>query len=153
MFWLTGLEAASVAARLVPSGVDLCGAATVEFRGGAIGGCTGAAWVPEGGRQQLRLHVGGREGVLTLDVDLDRAEIRRHDGRNDLVTVPAGAWGYHCRGPVDALVDLALGRGENLSPGRVGARTVELIAAMHRSAASGGVPVSLPTAPSVQRGY
>jgi len=148
MFWLTGLEAVSVAARLVPGGVDLYGAATVEFRGGAIGGCTGAASLPEGCRQQLRLHVGGSEGVFALDVDLDRAELRRHDGRNDLVTVPAGAWVYHCRGPVDGLVDLALGRGENLSPGPIGAKTVELIAAMHRSAAAAGAPVSVPAAPT-----
>jgi predicted dehydrogenase len=143
MFWLTGLEAASVGARLTPGGVDLFGAAAVEFRGGAIGAFAGAASVPEGGRQQLRLHLGGTEGVLALDVDLDRAEIRRHDGRNDLVTVPAGAWIYHCRGPVNRLVDLTLGQGENLSPGPIGARTVELIAAMHRSTAAGGVPVSV----------
>jgi len=143
MFWLTGLEASSVGARLAPGGVDLCGAAAVEFRGGGIGALAGAASLPEGGRQQLRLHLGGTEGVLALDVDLDRAEIRRHDGRNDLITVPAGTWVYHCRGPVDRLADLARGRGENLSPGVVGARTVELIAAMHRSAAAGGVPVDV----------
>jgi predicted dehydrogenase len=143
MFWLTGLDAVSVAARLAPVGVDLSGAATVGFRGGAIGGVTGAASVPEGGRQQLRLHVGGSEGVFDVDVDLDRAEIRRHDGRNDLVALPAGTWVYHCRGPVDGLVDLALGRGENLSPGHIGAKTVELIAAMHRSAAAGGAPIGV----------
>jgi predicted dehydrogenase len=144
MFWLTGLDAASVAARLAPGSVDLFGAAIVEFRGAAIGGFTGAASVPEGGRQQLRLHVGGTEGVFALDVDLDRAEIRRHDGHNDLVAMPAGAWVYHCHGPVDGLVDLALGRGANLSPGHIGAKTVEVIAAMHCSAASGGVPVGVP---------
>lgn len=43
----------------------------------------------------MRLHVGGAAGVFALDVDLDRAEIRRHDGRSDLVTVPADAWVYH----------------------------------------------------------
>ena len=143
MFWLTGLEAASVGARLAPGGVDLYCAATVEFRGGAIGAFAGAASVPEGGRQQLRLYLGGTEGVFALDVDLDRAEIRRHDGCNDLVTVPAGTWVYHCRGPVDRLVDLTLGQGENLSPGPIGAKTVELIAAMHRSAAAGGIPMGV----------
>jgi predicted dehydrogenase len=43
MLWLTGLEAVSVAARLTPDSINLCGAAIVEFGGGAIGGCTGAA--------------------------------------------------------------------------------------------------------------
>ena len=46
-FWLTGLEAASVGARLAPGGVDLYGAATVEFRGGALGAFAGAAAAPE----------------------------------------------------------------------------------------------------------
>jgi hypothetical protein len=47
---------------------------------------------------------------------------------------------YDCVGPIDALVDLALGRDvENRSPIELGARTVEILDAAYRSARSGAV--------------
>jgi len=143
MFWMTGLDAESVAARRAPGKVDLCDAATVTFAGGAIGMVGGSAAVPQGGRQQLRLFVGGTAGSFTLDVDLDRAELLRHDGANETTARAAGDWVYRCDGPVDRLVELAQGHGENWSPGVVGAKTVELIAAIHRSAEAGGTPVAV----------
>jgi hypothetical protein len=39
--------------------------------------------------------------------------------------------------PVGNLVDIALGRGWNHSPGEIGARTVAFVDAMYRSARSG----------------
>jgi hypothetical protein len=91
----------------------------------------------------LRLFVGGTAGTFTLDVDLDRAELLRHDGANETTTRTAGDWVYRCDGPVDRLVELAQGRGENWSPGIVGAKAVALIEAIHRSAEAGGVPVAV----------
>jgi hypothetical protein len=45
---------------------------------------------------------------------------------------------YDCDGPPHALVDLALGKDvPNLSPGELGARTVEILDAAYRSARSG----------------
>ena len=45
---------------------------------------------------------------------------------------------YNCQGPIDALVDAALGRPPaNNSPAELGARTVEILEAAYRSAASG----------------
>ncbi len=143
MFWMTGLDAETVAARRAPGKVDLCDAASVTFAGGAIGMVGGSAAVPQGGRQQLRLFVGGSAGSFTLDVDLDRAELLRHDGANETVTRPPGSWIYRCDGPVDRLVELAQGRAQNWSPGTVGAKTVALIEAIHRSAESGGAPVAV----------
>lgn len=143
MFWFTGLTAESVASRRAPAPIDLSNAASIGFACGAIGVASGTATAPDLSRQQLRLYVGGSEGNLTLDVDLDRAEIRRQDGRHETITVPSGDWNYRCDGPVDRLIELAQGRGENLSPGAVGAQAVELIAAMRRSAEAGGAPVAV----------
>ncbi len=45
---------------------------------------------------------------------------------------------YDCRGPIDAVVDAGLGRSPaNNSPAELGARTVEILHAAYRSAASG----------------
>ena len=45
---------------------------------------------------------------------------------------------YDCRGPIDAVVDAGLGRSPaNNSPAELGARTVEILDAAYRSAASG----------------
>ena len=45
--------------------------------------------------------------------------------------------------PLDCLVDLIQGKGENLGPASVGVAAVELIEAAYRSAASGGAPVEI----------
>jgi hypothetical protein len=59
------------------------------------------------------------------------------DVRPDLAP-DAGA--YDCDGPPDTLIDLALGRdAENCSPAWLGARTVDILDACYRSAASGAV--------------
>ena len=46
-------------------------------------------------------------------------------------------------GPVNALVDLALGHGRNLSPGTIGAETTATIAALLASARHGGRPEAI----------
>jgi predicted dehydrogenase len=144
MLWLTGLRAAEVTARaFAPERIDLHDVATVLFEGGAIGAVFGGASVPEGGRARLRLSIAGSAGIADIDVDLDRCEIHRHDGSVSRIPLAAGAWTYNCAGPVDALVDLALGEGRNLSPAAVGAATTGLIAAMSRSAAADGARVQL----------
>ena len=48
------------------------------------------------------------------------------------------------------MIDLAQGRGENLSPGAVGAATVDVIEAIHRSARLGGAPAAI-AAPALAR--
>jgi predicted dehydrogenase len=143
LLWLTDLRAHDVAARVRgEAGIDLYDAATVTFEGGAIGVIAGAPSVPEEGQARLRLSISGDAGILDLDVDLDRCEIERHDGGRRSISPAPERWRYRCDGPVHRLIDLARGGGgENLSPGSVGARSVELIEAMLRSASSGGRPV------------
>jgi predicted dehydrogenase len=134
------LRAREVTARVRgEAGIDLYDAATVTFDGGAIGVIAGAPSVPEEGRARLRLSISGDAGILDLDVDLDRCEIERHDGGRRSITPAPARWLYRCNGPVHRLIELAHDDvRENLSPGGIGARSVELIEAMLRSAAAQG---------------
>ncbi|MCZ8097603.1 MAG: Gfo/Idh/MocA family oxidoreductase [Burkholderiales bacterium] len=142
MLHLTGLEPVGVSGRVVSAdGVDVCDAGVVRFAGGAVASLSGAAALPEGERGILRFIVTGRDGVLEVEFDRDRAVLRRRDGQNRTWEVPAGAWVYTCEGPPNALVDLCRGTGENLSPGETGAATVGVIAALLQSAGAGGVEV------------
>ena len=139
MLWLTGLEPTAVNAHNHLAGaVDLCNAASVECSNGAVLALGGAAALPEGRRALLRLLIAGTEGVMDLEIDRDHAMVYRHDGTQRDLSVPAGQWNYHCEGPVHAVVDLAQDRGENLAPGRIGAATVSVIAAILASAGNGG---------------
>ncbi len=144
LLWITGLRAVEVNARsYVPERIDLHDAATVLFENGAIGAIHGGAAVPEGGRARLRISIAGDEGIADIDVDLDRCEVHRHDGIVRRIPLAPGEWVYNCVGPVDALVDLALGAGVNRSPAEIGAATTALIAAMLRSAREGGATATV----------
>ncbi len=139
MLWLTGLKPATVSAQSWgPGPVDLVDAGALLVEGGAVASLSGAAAMPEGQRPFLRLVITGSEGVLDIAFDGDHCELRRHDGANRKLAIAPGQWAYRCDGPIQALIDLACGRGENCSPGEVGAATVSIIAAMLRSSKAGG---------------
>jgi predicted dehydrogenase len=142
LHWLTGLRAAEVTARMTApnSRVDMYDAATVAFGNGAIGVVSGAATLPDDDGFQIDLRVFGDQGVLLLDVERERLDVRRHDGRHAHVEVPRGEGAYSCEGPPNHFVELIAAGGTNSSPGEVAARSVELIDAMYRSAADGGAP-------------
>ena len=138
MLWLTGLTPRTVDARTYNrDGVDLCDAATVAFAEGAVGSLHGAAAMPEGNRALLHIIVTGSEGMVSAEFERDRCEIRRFDGGDRTLPIEPGQWAVDGKRPTDTLVDLALGRGENRSPGEIGAGAVSLIEAMLRSAARG----------------
>jgi predicted dehydrogenase len=141
LFFLTGLTPVDVSARAYgPGAVDLVSSATLQLSTGALVSLSGAAAMPQGNRGLMRLFITGSEGVLIAEFDRDVCEIRRNDGGVERLDLSEGAWIYNCRGPVNALVDLALGRGVNLSRGEIGATTTATIAAMLASARSGGTP-------------
>ena len=145
MFWLTGLRAQEVSARMTApnSSVDMYNAATVVYDNGAAGAISGAATLPPGSRFQVDIRIFGSEGVLTLDLDRARLEILRHDGNHVRKELPVNAGEYNCDGPPNRFVDLIQGHGTNDSPGEVAARSVELLDAMFRSVAEGGKPVTV----------
>jgi len=141
MYFLTGLSPETVSAQTFGlSDVDLANAGAMKLSNGAVASVSGAAAMPQGNRGLMRLFITGSEGMLTAEFDRDWCEIRRNDGHIERLEIPAGDWVYKCDGPVNALVDLALGKGTNLSPGRIGAETTATIAALLASARAGGAP-------------
>lgn len=140
---LTGLRGATVqAAMSAPGGapVELHAQLLLTFDGGAIGTVSGSSAHPgfQGGRDQLQVRLVGSEGHLDLAYESDTVELHRADTGRHTLPVPARAGSYHCDGPPNTLVDLALGTTTvNRSPGELGARTTEILAAAYRSAATG----------------
>jgi predicted dehydrogenase len=121
-----------------PAAVDYYDAAVMRFEGGATGSLSGAATLPKGRPVQIDIRIFGSEGMLLLDIERERLELRRRDQRDEVIALQAGAGGYECAEPLRVLVDLCLGR-ETINPagGLVGQRAVEVLDAMYRSAESG----------------
>jgi predicted dehydrogenase len=144
LFWLTGLEPESVYALMSAPGarVDLYDAISVRFAGGAIGTVSGAGTIPPAGdaRFQVDLRLFGNDGLLMLDCERARLQLRRHDGQHEELDLAPDAGTYTCEGPPNNFVDLVLGKTtENSSPGEAALRSVLLLDAAYRSAASGQV--------------
>jgi predicted dehydrogenase len=142
LLWLTDLQPREVAAFLESFDlkVDLCDAISVRFEGGAIGtlASTGGIPVAQTGHQQLELRMYGSGGYALLDPMAGTCCIYYNDGSvEQFDEVPADRR-YPLEAPARHLVDLVLDAGDspvNLSPGEIGARTVELLDAAYRSAA------------------
>jgi predicted dehydrogenase len=140
LFYLTDLRAQSVFALMSNSGarVEINDAITVRFANGAIGTVSGSGAVPDGQKYQVDLRLFGTKGMLLLDVERERLELRRRSGLDLVVDVPAGEGDYTCEGPPNRFVDLILGKATSSSSDvEVGARSVELLDAAYRSASSG----------------
>lgn len=142
--FLTGLRPASVYALMsAPDApVDLYDALSVRFEGGAIGTVSGAGTVPPTGaaQYQVDLRLFGSEGMLLLDCERARLELRRHDGRTQRLDLAPDAGAYSCEGPPNNFIDLIVGKTTvNWSPGEAAMRSVQLLDAAYRSAASGQV--------------
>jgi predicted dehydrogenase len=121
-----------------PTGVDYYDAATVRLANGATVSLSGAATVPKQCGYQLDVRIFGTEGMLLLDVERERMELRRHDGDDTVLDVPAGAGAYQCVEPVARLAQICRGVARtNEAPGFVGMRAVEVLDAMYRSFQSG----------------
>ena len=107
---------------------------------GAVAAVSGAGTMPPAGPAgfQVDLRIFGSEGLLMLDCERARLELRRHDGRRERRDLPADAGAYSCEGPPNNFVDLILGETEtNWSPGEAAMRSVLLLDAAYRSAQSG----------------
>jgi predicted dehydrogenase len=121
-----------------PAGVDYYDAAAVRFEGGATGSLSGSATLPKGRPVQIDIRIFGSEGMLLVDIERERVELRGRDGHDKVVPLKPGDGAYTCEEPLQVLVDIALGRKPlNGAPGIVGQRAVEVLDALYRSAASG----------------
>ncbi|MGF1582584.1 MAG: Gfo/Idh/MocA family protein [Gemmataceae bacterium] len=142
LFWLTGLMPESVYALMATADarVDLYDAMSVTFEGGVIGSISGAGTVPRSktAKYQVDLRIFGTEGMLLLDCERARLELRRHDGDHRLFDVPLDGGAYECDGPPHNFVDLLLGKTtQNHGPGEAALRSVLLLDAAYRSAMTG----------------
>ena len=143
--WLTGLRGKEVFAFMsapLSAPVELHDAITRRFDNGAVGTVSGgsAHAVADGSKHHLEVRAIGSEGQVLVDVAREAVWLFNRDRGDMKLTIPPDAGRYDCVGPVDALVDRALGRRpENCSPLELGARTVEILDAAYRSAASGRV--------------
>ena len=144
--WLGDLKVGSVQGRRnnANAAVDLYNSANFCFTQGAIGQYFGTAALPDECGFQLEIRFLGEDGVLFLDIERPRLELRRHDGQSTIVDVEPGAWDYSLEGPIDAFMALLRGSGgENLSPPELGARCVELAQALVISDSHGGATVEI----------
>ena len=120
-----------------PTGADFYDAAVMQFANGATASISGSATSPKHRGNQIDLRIFGSEGVLLLDIERERLEVGRRDGRDIVVDMPPGSGAYSCEKPLNTLVDICLGlQVENQSPGMVGMRAVEVLDALYRSARS-----------------
>jgi predicted dehydrogenase len=143
--WLTGLRGRAAFAlmnRPLGARVELHDAVALRFDNGAIGTLGGASshFGAADDRHGVEVRAVGSRGMLRVDL---RANVLwRYRGKDDEVNVPLpeDAGRYDCIGPVDAVVDAALGHSPaNNSPAELGARTVEILDAAYRSAHSGAL--------------
>ncbi|MFV2064140.1 MAG: Gfo/Idh/MocA family protein [Chloroflexota bacterium] len=145
VLWLTDLrgEAAfGLMSAPLEAKVELHDAVSIRFTNGAIGSMGGASshLGGAGNRHAVEIRAVGDKGMFHLD--LRENILWRYRGEGDDVRVPlqADAGLYDCTGPIDAVVDAALGRNPaNNSPAELGARTVEILHAAYRSADSGAL--------------
>lgn len=144
LFWLTGLMPETVYALMSAPGaqVDLYDALSVKFAGGAIGTISGAGTIPPAGNAQYQvdLRLFGTDGLLMLDCERARLQLRRFDGNHEQMDLASDAGTYTCEDPPHNFVDLMLGKTrENFAPGEAAMRSVLLLDAAYRSAVSGHV--------------
>jgi predicted dehydrogenase len=140
---LRGREVFAFMSAPLSAPVELHDAISVRFTNGAVGAIGGGSehHGPDNERHKVDIRMIGSRGNFHLD--LDRELVWRYRGPDDSVMAPVahGDGVYDCTGPVDAIVAIATGAGAavNRSPGQLGARTVEILEAAYRSAASGQV--------------
>lgn len=122
-----------------PTGVDYFDAASVRCTNGATMALSGAALLPKHSRPQLDIRIFGSEGMLLFDAERERLELHRLDGKDEeRLSLEAGDGDYPGRAPINAFIDVCLGNSRaNEANGENGARVVETLDAMYRSAASG----------------
>jgi predicted dehydrogenase len=150
LFGIADLEPREVFAwmGLSPAGVDYYDAINVRFANGATAAISGSATIPKpdgaqhdrGKGYQIDLRLFGTEGMLLLDIERERLEVRRADGQNTVVPMHPGDGDYPAEAPYPQFIAICRGASaENDAPGEVGMRAVEVLEAAYCSARSGRI--------------
>ncbi|MEW5979316.1 MAG: Gfo/Idh/MocA family oxidoreductase [Acidobacteriota bacterium] len=137
MYWITGLKVTEVFAMMGMSKTeaDLSNCICCRFQQGATGMLGGTGTMPPHSIYQVDIRIFGTHGMLLLDVERPRLEIRRNDGNHFVMgtTHPPGE--YRCVQPLRTFIDLVKGLPvENRSSAELGKRVVETLAAAFDSA-------------------
>lgn len=140
LFYVTGLQPDEVFAHMTYSktGADLTNALSCRFKNGATGLIGGTGTMPALSTYQVDIRIFGRDGMLLLDIERPRLELRRHDGENVIVPVACKPGEYLCVEPLHAFVDLIQTKDvQNRSSADLGVSVVEVLNAAFESAHSG----------------
>lgn len=140
LFQVTDLEPVEVYAACGRSktGVDLYGASVLRFSNGATGVMSGAGTLPKHVSDQVELRIFGTEGMLVIDMDGERLELRRDDKADNIMPLAPGSGAYPLDRSVANLVDICCGMTtESAAPARVGQLSVDVLDAFYRSLTSG----------------
>lgn len=122
--------------------VELHDAVAVTYDGGGVGVLSGGsshvgAW---GNKHELEVRAIGSHGQFIVDVHRELAWVFKPDGIDERLDLQSGDGDYQMSGPANALVDVGLGRLDaNCAPAELGARTVEALDLVYRSARTGEV--------------
>ena len=138
--FLSRLEAAGIYAQLWngPIGVDVHDAMIVTFENGAVGAINGASSHESKPSVEWQIGIFGTGGQLQLDSVTADVHFGSADGSVYRADLPPNAGVYEPTGPLRTLISVAQGGSAgDESPAELGARTVELVEASFRSAASG----------------
>jgi predicted dehydrogenase len=139
LLWLTGLRPLAVSAMTAQFelAVDLVDALAVRFDGGALASLSSTGSLAGGFDDILEYRIFGSEGHLLLDPGRGLATIARAGEAPLTLPAPSADERYPEDAPARNLVQLCLGRDSNGSPGALGARVVDVVDAMYRSARLG----------------
>ncbi len=140
MFRLVNLAPKEVYALDVKSdaNVDLTDAAVLTFANGARASISGSALVPKHCSYQMDVRVYGTEGMLLLDMERTRMELRRFDKADVILDLEPDAGQYAAIEPINRLVEVCHGTAKTIEAnGTVGMRAIEVLDAMYRSLKSG----------------
>ncbi len=153
LFGIVKLEPKEVFAwmGLSSTGVDYYDSINLRLSNGATGIISGAATLPKSSSEsidlkqyQIDIRIFGTEGVMLLDIERERLEVRRNDHRNTIVPLQDGDGAYETYQPLERFVEICLGKPiENDAPGEVAMRAVEVLEAAYKSAKSGKVEAIL----------
>ena len=120
------------------SGVDLTDSAILTFENGAHASISGSALLPKHCSYQLEVKIFGTEGMLNMDMERTRMELRRMDGDDVVLELAQDEGQYAALEPINRLVQVCHGTAETIeADGTVGARAIDVLDAMYRSFRSG----------------
>lgn len=118
--------------------VDLADTAVLTFENGARATIFGSALSPKHCSYQMDVRIYGSEGMLILDMERTRMELRRFDKEDVVLDLDPDAGQYAAVEPINRLAEVCQGKAKTIEAnGIVGMRAIEVLDAMYRSIKSG----------------